>query len=132
MLSKRIIVLLGLVVGFASLSTAPAAAQEGPSVRVHRVCTIAPGQYASAVAFAREVADYIEETWPELQVVTFRPAVPPDNQIHWVTEFENMAAAGAFGPVLLEDSGYLAVLQKAEGLFDQDDPCVDSFFVNLR
>ena len=74
--TKRTIVLLGLVVGFVSLLTTPATAQEGPSVMVHRVCTIAPGQDAGAVAFAREVADYIEETWPELQVVTFRPVVP--------------------------------------------------------
>ena len=130
MLTKKTIVLLGLVVGFVSLLTTPATAQEGPSVRVQRVCTIAPGQDAAAVAFAREVADYMEETWPELQVVTFRPAVPPDNQIHWVMEFEDMAAAGVFGPILLEDGGYLAVLEKAEGLWD--GPCIDTFFVDIR
>ena len=132
MLTKRTIALLGLVVGFVSLLTKPATAQEGPSVMVHRVCTIAPGQDAGAVAFAREVADYMEEKWPELQVVTFRPAVPPDNEIHWVMEFENMAAAGVFGPALLEDMGYLAVLEKAAGLFSLDDPCVDTLFLNLR
>ncbi len=132
MLTKRTILKLGLVAGFVSLLTTPATAQEGPSVRVHRVCTIASGQDAGAVAFAREVADYIDETWPELQVVTFRPAAPPSNQIHWVMKFENMEAAAVLGPTLLEDSGYLAVLGKAEGLFDQDDPCIDTFFVNLR
>ena len=132
MLTKRTIVPLGLLVGFVSLLTTPATAQEGPSVMVHRICTIAPGRDAGAVAFAREVADYIEETWPELQVVTFRPVMPPDNQIHWVTEFENMAAVEVLGPVLPEDTGYVAVLEKAEGLFVQDDPCIDTFFVNLR
>ena len=37
MVTKRTIVLLGLVVGFDSLLTTPATAQEGPSVMVHRL-----------------------------------------------------------------------------------------------
>ena len=37
MVTKRTIVLLGFVVGFVSLLTTPATAQEGPSVMVHRL-----------------------------------------------------------------------------------------------
>ena len=76
MLIKSSVVLLAFVVGFISILTAPATAQEGPQVNWHRVCTIAPAQ-GQAVAFAREVADYIDEKWPELNIVTFRPALQP-------------------------------------------------------
>ena len=82
MLIKSSVVLLAFVVGFISILTAPATAQEGPQVNWHRVCTIAPAQGQEAVAFAREVADYIDEKWPELNIVTFRPALQPINLIH--------------------------------------------------
>ena len=105
MLTKSSVVLLGLVVGFVSILTTPATAQESPRVGWHRVCTIAPGQGQDAVAFAREVADYIDEKWPELNIVTFRPALQPNNLIHWVTEYENMEAYGALRPVIFRDRG---------------------------
>ena len=131
MLTKSSVVLLGLVVGFVSILTTPATAQESPRVGWHRVCTIAPGQGQDAVAFAREVADYIDEKWPEWNIVTFRPALQPRNLIHWVTQYESLEAYGAAQAVILQDSGYRALLPKAQGVFVPDS-CADDLSVYLR
>ena len=117
MLIKSSVVLLGLlVVGFFSILTAPVTAQGGPPVMLHRVCTIAPGQGQEAVGFALEVKNLFDEKWPEQQMFTFRPALQPNNQIHWVTQHENMAAFGAALPVVLQDRSYQTLVQKAEGI----------------
>ena len=131
MLTKSSVVLLGLVVGFISILTTPATAQEGPRIGYHRVCTIAPGQGPDAVALAREVADYIDEKWPELHIVTFRPALLPNNQVHWVTQYENMGAFAASRAVISQDMGYQALVLKAQGVFVPDS-CTDDLSVYLR
>ena len=131
MLTKSSVVLLGLVVGFVSILTTPTTAQEGPPGIWHRVCTIAPGQGPDAVAFAREVADYFDEKWPELNIVTFRPALLPNNLIHWVTEYENMGAFAASQAVIFRDRGIQALLQKAQ-MFFVPATCRDDLSVNLR
>ena len=132
MLIKSSVVLLGLlVIGFISILTAPATAQEGPRILWHRVCTIAPAQGQAAVGFAREVADYIDEKWPETNIVTFRPALQPNNLIHWATSYDSMEAYGAMRPVISRDAGYRALLQKAVGKFVPDS-CMDDLSVILR
>lgn len=131
MLTKSSTVLLGLVLGFVSISATPATAQETPSVMFHRVCTIASGQAQAAVAFALEVVDYFDENYAETQMISFRPALQPNNYIHWVTNYDNMEAYGALTAVLFQDSGYGALLLKAQGTFVPDS-CADDLSVKLR
>ena len=116
MLTKSSAVLLALVVGFVSIASEPVVAQGGgPSVRLHRVCTIAPGQGQAAGAFARGINDYFNEKWPELEIIAFREAILPSAQIHWVTQYENMAAWADARGVLFQDRGYQDFVQKGQG-----------------
>ena len=131
MFAKSSVVLLGLVVAFVSVTSAPVEAQGGQSISYHRVCTIAPGQGQDAVAFAREISDYIDGKWPEVQIGSVRPLLLPNNQIHWVSQHENMADFSAKRPAIFGDSGYQDILAKAVELFEPNT-CVDTLFANLR
>ncbi len=130
MLTKGSVVLFGLVVGLVSIS-APATAQDDTAIMFHRVCTVAPGQAQGAVAFAREITDYFDEKWPETQMFSFRPAMLPNNEIHFVTQYANMEAYGAFRPVLIQDSGLQALILKSQSVFVPDN-CRDDLSVVLR
>ena len=103
----------------------------GPSVRLHRVCTIAPGQGQAAGAFARGINDYFNEKWPELEIIAFREAILPSAQIHWVTQYENMAAWADARGVLFQDRGYQDLVQKGQGTFVPQS-CNDTLFTNIE
>ena len=131
MLAKSSAVLLGLVVGIVSIVSELAVAQGGgPSVSLHRVCTITPGAQGAG-AFARGINDYFDEKWPELQIVAFREALFPSDQIHWVTQYENMASWAEFRGVLFQDRGYQDLVQKGQGIFVPQS-CVDTLFQNIE
>ena len=90
-----------------------------------------PSLHPNAGTFAREIADYFDEKWPELNITTFREALLPSTQVHWVTQYENIEAWAAFRGVLFQDRGYQMLLQKAQGTFVPQS-CTDTLFRNLR
>ena len=73
----------------------------------------------------------LNEKWPELEIIAFREAILPSAQIHWVTQYENMAAWADARGVIFQDRGYQDLVQKGQGTFVPQS-CNDTLFTNIE
>ncbi len=85
-------------------------------VRFHRMADIAPGRREEAIAFAAEVSAYVTENWGTK--VTWGVEVGGRlGRIHWFSDHESMAEVEANLAKSMADDKYVAIIDKAEGLF---------------
>jgi hypothetical protein len=83
----------------------------------YRVAEIAPGQLASAIGFANEVASYVKsKTGVEVRVAM--PIAGNPFRIGWTAQYESLAALEADEAKFGDDTKYLALIEKAKDIFN--------------
>lgn len=76
-----------------------------------RSATIAQGKMVPAMAFAREIAEFIK-TKAGVDVKIGMPVGGEASRIGWFAEYKNLAELDEFQTKLLRDSEYLALTSK--------------------
>ena len=90
-----------------------------PGLRVHRSAVILEGQLEGALKFAKEVTEYSNKNYPELNVQVYREVVDEGGKIHWFIDFENPEEAEGLGEKTSTDAEYNEILASAEGIFEE-------------
>jgi hypothetical protein len=86
-----------------------------------RIATIAPGKTASALSYARDVAEYVKSK-TGTKVVIGVPIGGQPNRIGWFVDYENLAKLEEDQTKLLQDSEYLAIAAKGGENFVAGSP----------
>jgi hypothetical protein len=85
-------------------------------ITIHRSASIAPGKMVSALAFAREIAEYIKaKTGMELTIAMQIGGDP--SRISWSGQNQSLAAYEEVGKKLMGDPKYLEIAAKSADLF---------------
>jgi hypothetical protein len=94
------------------LDEEPVAGGTGPAASIFRSAEVAPGRGADAIAFATEVRGHLKRLGVRRQrfaLTTF--AGPNSNEFVSISEFENLAALGAFADASANDQGLQDLLR---------------------
>ena len=129
MRTHRFAALVLAFVVFVGVAGTKTVAQEPPFV-LHRVCDIEPGQNVPAAAQAREITNYLNQKHPNIGTRTFATVLFPINQLHWTSEFADLATFQSVRLALLTDAGYQGFVQKAVGILDGSS-CTDTLHQEL-
>ena len=78
-----------------------------------RVASIAPGQTASALNLAKEVAAYAKSA-VGVDIKISMPIGGNPNRIRWATQYENLAALEVVANKLLNDAKYMELIGKTK------------------
>jgi hypothetical protein len=81
-----------------------------------RTSSIAPGQVGPALAFAREMSEYLRTTY-DLAVELHMPVGGNPNRVRWSSSYPSLAAMEDFQAKTMSDQKYLQILGKAATLF---------------
>jgi hypothetical protein len=81
-----------------------------------RSATIAPGRFAEAMSFAREMASYVKSK-AGVDVKVFTQLGGIAGRIAWQAEFKGLAAYEQFLTQFVPDPGYQEITKKAGPLF---------------
>jgi len=85
-------------------------------INFYRSAVIAPGKTPSALAFAKQIADYIKQsTGQELQVGV--PVGGNPNRVGWSTRYESLAALETQQTKMLADPKYWEMVNKGADNF---------------
>jgi hypothetical protein len=85
-------------------------------IRFYRSATIAPGKFAGAMAFAREVAKYVKTT-TGVEVHIGIPVGGNPQRIGWSAQYQTLAMYDDMSTKLLADAKYQEMVAKAADNF---------------
>jgi hypothetical protein len=81
-----------------------------------RTSSIAPGKLAPALAFAREMTDYLQTAYgSDIQILM--PVGGNPHRISWRGSYADLAALEQFQARTMADAKYLAILAKGADVF---------------
>jgi hypothetical protein len=79
-----------------------------------------PSKRVRAERFARDVADYLEATYDEIDAHVYTADFQEPSAIYWMIDFDSPVEWTAFRARLQGDDAYLDLFDRAEGLFLED------------
>ena len=85
-------------------------------IRFQRTAGVSRGKGAEATQWAKEVTEYINTHFPEVQLLVFAPRFGALNTIHWIADVEDLASLDRWQQQIGADEGYLELLSKATDL----------------
>lgn len=88
-------------------------------IRFERTADVSRGKGAEAAQWAKEVTEYINAHFPEVQLLVFEPRFGALNTIHWIADLEDLASLDRWQQRIGADEGYLELLGKATDLFTE-------------
>ena len=83
--------------------------------RLMRSAKIKAGAPMEVVLVAQEIADYVNEKYPEQNTRVYTPVFSELGKVIWFTEVENLASAEELQGKLRADSDYVAIVSKLAG-----------------
>ena len=86
-------------------------------IRWQRLLQHKQGKWSSAVRWAKQIAAYFNERYPETQVEVFTARFGPLNTVYWMADFEDLAAQDRWQKKVWGDEGYQALLGDALDAF---------------
>ena len=81
-------------------------------VRFMRSALAAIGKAPEAMAFAKEIADYVRDTHD----VDIKVYMESDGTFHWITDYPDFETFASKRATITADAGYWAIIAKAEGI----------------
>jgi len=85
-------------------------------IRFVRTASIAPGKFGDAIAFARQISEFLKRQHG-LQLEVMLPVGGNPQRIAWRAEYESLAALDALQAKLLGDREYLDLVAKGSSNF---------------
>jgi len=82
------------------------------SVTLHRTAQVKQGKNEAAVAWAREITAYVNEHFPGHSVRTYSETFGDLGTIHWLVNYESLAAYEEVVAMISADAGYQALIEK--------------------
>ena len=70
-----------------------------------------------ALLFAKEVTAFVNDKYPQFKVRLYRQMFGEQGKIHYIVEIKDLATYEQAGIQLSADPEYIAITQKAVGLF---------------
>ena len=81
-------------------------------VRFMRSALSAMGKAPEAMAFAKEITDYVRDT----HGVDLKVFMESDGTLHWISDYPDFETFAAKRAAMMADSGYWGIIAKAEGI----------------
>jgi hypothetical protein len=81
-------------------------------VRFMRSALAVIGRAPEAMAFAKEIGDYVRDTHD----VDIKVFMESDGTLHWITDYPDFETFAAKRATITADEGYWKIIAKAEGL----------------
>lgn len=81
-------------------------------VRFMRSALAVIGKAPEAMAFAKEIGDYVRDTFD----VDIKVFMESDGTLYWITDYPDFETYGSKRAAITADAGYWAIIAKAEGL----------------
>lgn len=85
-------------------------------IRFIRTSSIAPGKLGDALAFAKQVCDFLEKEHGQ-KVELMMPVGGNPHRIAWRSEYSSLGALEDFQTKTMKDPKYLEILSKAAQIF---------------
>jgi hypothetical protein len=85
-------------------------------IRFVRTASIAPGKLGEALAFAKQVSDYLEKEYRQ-QLELMIPVGGNPHRIAWRAEYASLAALEEFQARTMSDPRYMQLLTQGATLF---------------
>jgi len=85
-------------------------------IRFVRTASIAQGKFGDAIAFAKQISEYLKRQHG-LQLEVMLPVGGNPQRVAWRAEYESLAALDALQTKLLLDREYLDLVAKGSGNF---------------
>jgi hypothetical protein len=95
-----------------------------------RSITIQPGKSTEAFQWAVNIANWINEHYPEVNVEVLRNITGPKWQLHWVGRCDSLAVWAETSAKMNDDPGYHEVISGAEELVVQST-WMDNFYAKV-
>ena len=88
------------------------------------------GRSQAALPWAFEVADYLNENYPEVTVEVWRNISGPIDQVHWVARYESLAALEETRTKLEKDDTYQKLVGGFQSIFVLES-AVDNIYATV-
>jgi hypothetical protein len=85
------------------------------------------GEAPLALPFAVEVANYLNEHYPEISIEVWRNVSGPIDQVHWVARYESLADMESVRQRLEQDDAYQELVGGFQSIFVLDS-AADSIY----
>src|ERR1700733_15240246 len=85
-------------------------------IQFSRTSSIAPGKIVDALAFAKEVSEYLYQHY-DVKTQVAMPVGSNPHRISWRSAYPSMAALDGFHVKLLTDANYLELVARASSIF---------------
>jgi ketopantoate hydroxymethyltransferase len=85
-------------------------------VRFVRVSSVMPGKFVDALAFAKQIAEYVQKN-AGTRIDVMLPVGGNPQRIAWRAEYENLGAMEATQAKLLADPQYLEIVARGGPIF---------------
>ncbi len=87
------------------------------SVRFHRQARAKSGRMQEAIAFAKEVSEYLNTNYKEVSIQAYVEAFGAGNTIHWYADYKDLATVETVNNRLNQDQKYGDLLTKSVDIF---------------
>ena len=89
-------------------------------IRYMRFARSIHGRGGEAITWSKEVTDYINTQFPEVQLSIFTSRFGSMNNIYWYADVEDLTTLDRWQKQIAADRGYRELRRKAVDLFVQD------------
>jgi hypothetical protein len=86
-------------------------------IRFQREARVARGKEQEAVAWAKQISDFLNQKFPEAQVQTFTSRFGSMGRVYWMADLPDLAALDAYQQQIAEDEEYWKLIAKSNDLF---------------
>lgn len=81
--------------------------------RFHRVARAKPERIKEAFQFAREVSEYINQTYPPVAIEVFLELFGENAKLHWYSDHPDLASMEKVGMKVMKDETYRKLMKTA-------------------
>jgi len=92
---------------------------EQSGIKMHWSAVILEGQLDRALKIANEITEYVNKSYPGLNVQAYREVVGEGGKIHWFADFENQEEIDEFEQKSSADAGLNEIRATFEGIFEE-------------